>query len=88
MPATDQILLSRAEFSCFAPDASSVFLVGKFDRCKTDLRPMTRNDGGDWSASLELPPGRYLYKFLIVYSGVLNMSEGRATVIARRDQWN
>lgn len=88
MPALDQTVLSRAEFSCYAPDASSVFLVGGFEQRKTHLHAMTRNEGGEWSAVLELPPGRYLYKFLVVYRGVLDLPEGCPTVVAKWSQWN
>ena len=88
MPSLDQPVLSRVEFSCHAPDASSVVLAGRFDRQKLSLRPMTRTARGDWSAVLALRPGRYLYKFLVVYRGLVNMREDSPAVVAKCDRWN
>ena len=88
MPSLNQAVLSRVEFSCYAPDASSVVLAGRFDQHKLSFRPMARNESGEWSAVLALPPGRYLYKFLIVYRGVLDMPEDCPAVVASWDRWN
>jgi carboxypeptidase Q len=27
--------------------------------------PLARVDGGDWECRLDLPPGRYVYKFIV-----------------------
>ena len=88
MPSMDQTVLSRADFSCYAPEASSVFLVGRFDQHKLGLRPMSRNERGEWSVMLELPPGRYLYKFLVMYRGILNLPEDPPAVVGRCNGWN
>jgi len=53
------------EFSCHAPDASNVFLAGTFNDWQTDAVVMTKDDRGNWKAKLDLPPGRYEYKFVV-----------------------
>ena len=53
------------EFTCQAPDAQAVFLVGDFNQWNPMATPMKRSDDGIWSAKLKLEPGRYEFKFLI-----------------------
>lgn len=50
---------------CHAPDARAVFLAGTFNDWKTDERAMTRIEQGIWQASLDLPPGRHEFKFVV-----------------------
>ena len=88
MPSLNQIVFSRAEFTCYAPEASSVFLVGRFDEHKLQLRPMGRNEEGEWSAVLELPRGRYLYRFFVLYRGSLDVPEDGPAVVVRWNKWN
>jgi 1,4-alpha-glucan branching enzyme len=88
MPSLGQVVLSRVDFTCRAPEATSVFLVGRFDQSKLSLHSMRRSDDDDWSASLALPPGRYPYKFVVVYRGVLTTPEDRLAVVPASTQWN
>ena len=43
----------------------SVFLAGSFNAWSRDALPMERDDDGHWHASVPLPPGRWLYKFVV-----------------------
>lgn len=57
---------SEVPFVLYAPAARSVALVGDFngwDRSATPLRPA--GSAGAWVVSVQLPPGRYRYAFLI-----------------------
>jgi pimeloyl-ACP methyl ester carboxylesterase len=46
------------------PRARSVALAGTFNNWNAQSTPLTRR-GADWSVSIKLPPGKYLYKFVI-----------------------
>jgi 1,4-alpha-glucan branching enzyme len=53
-------------FSLVAPEANEVELVGSFsgwdlEQCVS----LSRNPNGVWHATLDLPPGRHLYKYVI-----------------------
>ena len=52
-------------FECRAPAAQAVFLAGSFNDWKADATPMTKDGEGNWSVTLDLPPGRYQYKFVV-----------------------
>jgi 1,4-alpha-glucan branching enzyme len=54
------------QFVVVAPGAGSVALVGDFNDWDSTATPMhaTRN-GGLWSITLPLAPGRYRYAFLV-----------------------
>ncbi|MBM3307930.1 MAG: AAA family ATPase [Candidatus Eisenbacteria bacterium] len=53
-------------FSLVAPEANEVRLVGSFnDWDREHGFPLTRNANGVWHATLDLAPGRHLYKFII-----------------------
>ena len=52
-------------FCCHAPKAQSVFLVGTFNHWDPEATPMTKNANGQWSAEMELAPGRYRYEFVL-----------------------
>ena len=45
-------------------DASEVSVVGDFNQWNASAHPMTR-EGGAWTTTLRLRPGRYLYKFVV-----------------------
>ena len=51
--------------SVHAPDAKEVFLAGTFNDWNPKALPMHRTRGGEWAHTLDLPPGRYEYKFVI-----------------------
>lgn len=57
--------LYRAEFTCFAPAATSVSLVGCFNNWDTSANQMTKRGDGTWAAVLRLRPGFYRYKFVV-----------------------
>ena len=75
MQSVDHPQLARAEFACRAPDADSVFLVGRFRQRRTNAHRMERNSGGEWTTVLNLPRGSYRYKFVAIYRGLLNVSD-------------
>jgi 1,4-alpha-glucan branching enzyme len=57
---------SRAtRFACHAAEARAVFLAGAFNDWKADATPMVKDSRGDWSITMDLPPGRYEFKFVI-----------------------
>lgn len=54
-----------AEFACSAPHAGIVFLAGTFNGWDPTATPLTRRADGTWAVALDLPPGRYEYKFVV-----------------------
>ena len=55
----------KQSFRFKAPDASSVLLVGDFTKWQQQAIPMKKGKDGIWTASLELPSGRYHYRFIV-----------------------
>lgn len=54
------------EFSCHAPEATTVFVAGTFNNWRPDATPLRRHTStGNWTGTLPLPPGRHEYKFVI-----------------------
>ena len=51
-------------FAVAAPQATEVFLAGEFNQWSPTQTAMERGKDGSWAVSLELPPGRYEYKFV------------------------
>lgn len=52
-------------FSITAPDALSVMLVGDFTQWQDKPINMVKRERGLWTASVNLPPGTYHYRFLV-----------------------
>jgi hypothetical protein len=52
-------------FRLLAPAAKKVFLGGSFNDFDARRHPLTRRPDGLWEISLDLPPGRYVYKFKV-----------------------
>jgi 1,4-alpha-glucan branching enzyme len=52
-------------FSLAAPKAASVQLVGDFTQWQQKPINLQKGADGVWSASVELPPGSYHYRFLV-----------------------
>ena len=50
---------------CEAPGATAVAVAGSFNDWDTESTPLQHEDEGQWSVKLDLPPGRYEYKFLV-----------------------
>lgn len=47
------------------PDARSVSVAGDFNGWNPGRTPLERSDGGMWTATIPLKPGRYQYMFVI-----------------------
>lgn len=45
--------------------ARQVLLSGEFNRWSVAATPMNRQEDGRWQATIELPPGRHSYKFVV-----------------------
>jgi chromosome partitioning protein len=53
-------------FSLVAPEANSVELVGSFNGWDRERGVrLTKNPNGVWHTTLELPPGKHIYKYVI-----------------------
>lgn len=52
-------------FSCHAPAAGAVSVAGTFNDWNPTATPLTLQAGGTWAATLDLPPGRHEYKFVV-----------------------
>ena len=50
---------------CTAPEASAVFLAGSFNGWSDTALAMERGIDGRWLATVQLPPGRHEYKFVV-----------------------
>ena len=48
-----------------APDARSVFVAGTFNGWTPDEIPLQRDEAGQWSTVLDLPPDHYEFKFIV-----------------------
>lgn len=63
--ATTKVRKNSTAFSFVKPAAQSVMLVGTFNQWDPAATPMANDGKGVWTVSLDLPPGRYEYKFLV-----------------------
>ncbi len=52
-------------FELNAPDAQSVQVLGDFNQWSRDVNSMARGSDGRWRLTTMLPPGRYVYAFLV-----------------------
>ena len=52
-------------FSLTAPGALRVMLVGDFTQWQEKPISMTKQEGGIWTVTVELPPGTHHYRFLV-----------------------
>ncbi len=55
----------KVEFSIRAPNASTVYLAGEFNKFSPTATPMRKRPNGDWVVGMELKTGTYKYKFLV-----------------------
>ncbi len=55
----------KQNFRFTAPAAMSVMLVGDFTRWQQEPIPMHKSEDGVWTASVDLPPGKYTYRFIV-----------------------
>lgn len=51
--------------STHAPKAKHVFIAGTFNTWNPKSHPLKRTGDGHWVLTLDLPPGRYEYKFVV-----------------------
>lgn len=60
-----EIKSKAMEFKLFAPQAKRVYLAGSFNNWNTKSYPAKKDSQGNWSARINLKPGRYEYKFFV-----------------------
>lgn len=54
-----------AVVSAMALKAKEVFIAGTFNGWNPRSHPLRRAGDGTWALTLDLPPGRYEYKFVV-----------------------
>lgn len=64
-PKAVGVKAQTVRFTCKAPWASKVFLVGTFNGWSSTDTAMKNDKVGNWSVSLKLAPGRYEFKFIV-----------------------
>ncbi len=62
---TTDLAENLSAFICHSDTADEVFLAGSFNNWDATETPMVRDEDGLWTASLNLAPGRYEYKFVV-----------------------
>lgn len=62
---TDKSKAGGVVVSAEAPKAKEVFVAGTFNNWDPRSHPLTRTGDGNWVRTLDLPAGRYEYKFVI-----------------------
>jgi 1,4-alpha-glucan branching enzyme len=55
----------KIEFNLHSSDAEKVVLAGDFNHWDAGSLPMKKNSNGIWETRVELPPGRYEYRFWV-----------------------
>ena len=55
----------KIDFEFFAPSASKVELAGCFNNWNPDKSPLKKDRKGNWTISINLPAGRYEYRFRV-----------------------
>jgi 1,4-alpha-glucan branching enzyme len=55
----------RQTFRFSAPGATSVLLVGDFTHWQQKAIPMQKAKHGIWTATVDLPPGKHYYRFIV-----------------------
>ena len=58
-------LVRLTRFTCYAPEAKSVFLAGTFNDWRPESTPMEKDAEGNWSVTVSLKPGRYEFKYVV-----------------------
>ena len=53
------------QFVLVAPEARAVTLVGDFNDWSVSATPLRQAEGGVWTVTVPLPPGRYRYSFVV-----------------------
>ncbi len=52
-------------FECHAKQAQAVYVAGSFNDWSPEAHPLERDSRGLWTTELDLPPGRYEFKFVV-----------------------
>ncbi len=55
----------KVRFNLYFPEAERVSLVGDFNNWNILSLPMKKFRDGFWETSIDLPPGRYEYRFCV-----------------------
>jgi len=55
----------KQTFRFSAPAAQSVLLVGDFTHWQQKGIPLQKDSDGVWTTSVELPPGKHTYRFIV-----------------------
>jgi hypothetical protein len=63
--APSEASANSLQFVLVAPEASTVALVGDFNDWSDSATPLVRAEGGVWTVTVPLPPGRYRYSFVV-----------------------
>jgi len=59
------VFSQEVSFFYINPSAGSVYLAGEMNNWSPTATPMQRDVAGQWSVTLNLAPGQYLYKFVV-----------------------
>jgi len=70
-------------FTCLAPQARSVWVVGDFNQWTEGVHPMTRRPDGAWFAAISMHHGHHRYVFVVDGERQL---DPRAQGIARNER--
>ncbi|MCM8801240.1 MAG: glycogen-binding domain-containing protein [Candidatus Omnitrophica bacterium] len=60
--------VTKAKFTVFkiyAPQAKKVYLAGSFNNWNPKTISAKKDKSGNWTAKVDLRPGRYEYKFIV-----------------------
>ncbi|MEO6002683.1 MAG: glycogen-binding domain-containing protein [Opitutus sp.] len=60
-----EVTLPRVRLGYFKHEAQKAYVVGSFNGWNLQATPMHRDQFGDWSVELELPPGEHHYRFFV-----------------------
>jgi 1,4-alpha-glucan branching enzyme len=63
--ARKEAALKNQAFSITEPDAAKVLLAGDFTNWQERAIPLVKGNGGVWTATVKLPPGRHSYLFIV-----------------------
>ncbi|MBN1688769.1 MAG: isoamylase early set domain-containing protein [Candidatus Omnitrophica bacterium] len=55
----------KIQFEYFAPQVQKVLLAGNFNNWDAKRTPLKNDREGRWKVTLELPPGRYEYRYRV-----------------------
>ena len=77
--------IKPVNFTCVAPSAQAVTLIGDFNDWHPDAHPMKRQPDGAWTLQVQLSHGHHHYQFLIDGKPTLD-PRAQGTVRNERDE--